>query len=191
MEVRIMLLTLALLAAQTPVARDTCLEHARLFAKHDRATLEANIIVARFFSSYLLESSCGEDGGYVAKFGSEFRRHRRTTLFVYNDLDAVTNPRNDDVSKLIHLRRLRQELGEPAFHKGEVPPPYPPKYEKPFKTWLAKKFEAGHKTPEAVDRAAGHEVDKRRERALQERAAEAAKEKEAYRRLHPPYPSGF
>jgi hypothetical protein len=170
------MLTVLLLAAAAPNVNDTSLEDIKRFTNDDRATLKAKYETTRFFDLFLSELKRNTpDEKRRGELDAERHRHRRVPMEVYRLLYGFKNPTDDDPAKLATLRRLRGTIGEAAYKTGGVPPLYPAKYEKEFKTWLDKKFKQGLTTPAKVAEAALAESKKQLEKKLRE---EQEKEKQ-------------
>jgi hypothetical protein len=159
------MIALLFLVAAQPAPTEPTIEDAKRFAHHDHAGVRKKCQIAQFYSSYLSELlRNAPDRATETRLREEKSTHLTRTLRIYTYLETVVSPQENDNEKVRSLRRLKSDLGEKAFLKGEVPPPVPPRREKEFKAWLDKKFKEGFKTPKEINDAALREREAQRKR---------------------------
>ena len=84
---------------------------------------------------------------------------------IYTLLNTLSRQTGDDPRSVeTTLRWLHRELGEEAYRRGEVPPPYSAKYADDFKRWLANKERSGILTVDDIHKA------RMKEREMKEKA---------------------
>jgi hypothetical protein len=127
-----------LVASQAPpTGPATSLEDVKFFAHHDHDEVAWRARLAGLFHFYVMGALARRE-----KTDEDYYRASRDQFRIrgaWDELETATDPQKRPRDRLGALDRLQRHLGEDAYRRGDMPHPYPPKYDKDFRAWLHEK----------------------------------------------------